>query len=98
MLPSEVRRVQTAIDNKNAKELEWSLWYCRMRQTVSSARPADAKYWRAMEAEVEAALAPPPPPKVYPAKKKKKGVRGLGFGPVDENAEASTEPSGEETA
>lgn len=97
MLPSEVRRVQTAIDNKNTKELEWSLWYCRMRQTVPSARPADAKYWRAMEAEVEAALAPPPPPKVYATKKKKKGIRGLGFGPVGETPEEPAATSDENT-
>jgi hypothetical protein len=31
---SEVRRIEAAIKNKSAKELEWSLWYCRMRQTV----------------------------------------------------------------
>jgi hypothetical protein len=91
MLPSEVRRVTTAIANKNVKELEWSLWYCRMRQTVPSARPADVKYWRAMESEVEAALAPPAAEKVYPAKKKKKGVRGLGLGPVEEAKPADTE-------
>jgi hypothetical protein len=96
MLPSEVRRVQTAIDNKNVKELEWSLWYCRMRQTVPSARPADAKYWRAMEAEVEATLAPPPPEKVYPSKKKKKGVRGLGLGPIPaESPDAASDEEAE---
>jgi hypothetical protein len=31
---SEVTRIEAAIKNKNAKELEWSLWYCRMRQAV----------------------------------------------------------------
>jgi hypothetical protein len=93
MLPSEVRRVQTAIANRNRKELEWSLWYCGMRQTVSSARPADVKYWRAMEAEVESALAPPAAEKVYPAKRKKKGERGLGAGPL--SVAANAEPDGE---
>ena len=79
-LPSELRRVQTAIDNRNHKELEWSLWYARMRQSVSSARPADVKYWSAVERQVQEILAPPPPPKTYPAKKKKNPNRGLGLG------------------
>ena len=78
-VPSEVRRVQAAIDNNNHKELEWSLWYARMRQTIPSARPADAKYWRAVEEQVDAILNPPAP-KIYATKKKKKEVRGLGFG------------------
>jgi hypothetical protein len=58
-----------------------------MRQAVPSARPADAKYWRAMEAEVESALAPPVAEKVYPAKKRKKGERGLGVGTLPERGE-----------
>jgi len=74
---SEVTRVEAAINNKSVKELEWSLWYCRMRQTVPSARPADLRYWGAMESRVEAALAPPAEEKQYPKKKKKAG-RGLG--------------------
>lgn len=49
-VPSEVRRVQLALEHGNRKELEWSLWYARMRQTVPSARPADVKYWSAVEA------------------------------------------------
>lgn len=75
---SEVRRIEAAIKNKNAKELEWSLWYCRMRQTVSSARPADLRYWSGVEEQVQAVLAPPVETKQYPAKKKrKKTTRGL---------------------
>ncbi len=76
-LPSEVRRVQAAIANNTHKDLEWSLWYARMRQTTPSARPADVKYWRAVEEQVDAILNPPTP-KIYPGKKKKKGARGLG--------------------
>jgi hypothetical protein len=76
-LPSELRRVQSAIDNNNRKELEWSLWYARMRQTTPSARPADVKYWRAVEEQVDAILNPPAA-KVYPSRKKKKEARGLG--------------------
>jgi len=76
---SEVRRIEAAIRNKNAKELEWSLWYCRMRQTVPSARPADLRYWSVVEAQVQAVLAPPMETKQYPAKKKKPS-RGLGSG------------------
>jgi hypothetical protein len=77
---SEVTRIETAIKNKNTKELEWSLWYCRMRQTVPSARPADLKYWSGIEALVKETMAPPAAAKVYPARKKKPN-RGLGLGP-----------------
>jgi len=83
---SEVTRIEAAIKNKNVKELQWSLWYCRMRQTVSSARPTDVRYWGQYEAKVEEILAPPPEAKVYPTKKKK-AVRGLGFGPLPEKPE-----------
>ncbi|MBB5057101.1 hypothetical protein HDF16_001786 [Granulicella aggregans] len=82
---SEVRRIEAAIKNKNAKELEWSLWYCRMRQTVPSARPADIRYWSGVEAQVEAALAPPPAEKSYPTKKKK-ADRGLGSNLPSDNS------------
>ena len=76
-VPSEVARVEAALKNKGARELEWARWYCAMRQSVPSARPPDVKYWRAMVERVEEVLAPPPPPKVYPTKKKK-ADRGLG--------------------
>lgn len=79
---SEVTRIEAAIKNKNVKELEWSLWYCRMRQTVSSARPTDARYWRGVEEKVSEALAPPAAERQYPVKKKRVG-RGLGMGPVE---------------
>lgn len=93
-VPSEVRRVQAAIENRNHKELEWSLWYARMRQSVASARPADVKYWSAVERQVEETLAPPPPAKVYPARKKKKEGRGLGLSPLPgEAAETEEAPS-----
>ena len=81
-IPSEVRRVQAAIDNNNHKELEWSLWYARMRQTVPSARPADVKYWSAVEQQVDEILNPPPPKQHYPTRKKKREVRGLGLSPL----------------
>ena len=83
---SEVTRIEAAIKNKNAKELEWSLWYCRMRQAVPSARPADVKYWSGIEALVKETLAPPVVAKMHPARKKKPN-RGLGLGPMDEAAE-----------
>ena len=76
---SEVRRIEAAIKNKNAKELEWSLWYCRMRQAVPSARPADLRYWSGVEEQVQAVLAPPVAATQYPPKKRKTG-RGLGLG------------------
>jgi hypothetical protein len=87
---SEVKRIEAAIKNKNAKELEWSLWYCRMRQAVPSARPADLKYWSGVEALVKETLAPPPTEKVYPARKKKPN-RGLGLGPTGWEIEGSDE-------
>jgi hypothetical protein len=73
---SEVTRIETAIKNKNSKELEWSLWYCRMRQAVPSARPGDVKYWRGIEALVKETMTPVVE-KAYTAKKKRAG-RGLG--------------------
>ena len=81
-IPSEVRRVQAAIDNNNHKEMEWSLWYARMRQAVPSARPADVKYWGAVERQLQDILEPPPPPKNYPTRKKKKENRVLGLSPL----------------
>jgi hypothetical protein len=80
---SEVLRIEAAIKNKSVKELEWSLWYCRMRQAVPSARPADLRYWGGVEEKVKAVLAPPVAEKVYPAKKKKREGRGLGMAPVE---------------
>jgi hypothetical protein len=85
---SEVTRIEAAIKNKNAKELEWSLWYCRMRQAVPSARPADVKYWSGIEALVKETLAPPVVAKMHPARKKKPN-RGLGLGPVETESETN---------
>ncbi|MDQ2834086.1 MAG: hypothetical protein M3Y50_10145 [Acidobacteriota bacterium] len=84
---SEVDRIEAAIRNKSAKELEWSLWYCRMRQTVPSARPSDVKYWSGVEALVQETLHPPANPNPFPVRKKKphrEGTRGLGSGPQDQ--------------
>jgi len=96
-VPSEVRRVQAAIDNNNRKELEWSLWYARMRQSVSSARPADVKYWSAVERQVQEILEPPAAAKVYPTRKKKKAGRGLGMSPLDGEGETAAGQSESET-
>jgi hypothetical protein len=83
---SEVTRIENAIKNKSTKELEWSLWYCQMRQRAPSARPSDLKYWSGIEALVKEALAPPAAAKTYPARKKKPN-RGLGSGsPEDQQA------------
>jgi hypothetical protein len=94
---SEVKRIEAAIKNKSAKELEWSLWYCRMRRAVPSARPADLKYWSAMEEKVSAVLAPPAEAKQYPARKKKKAERGLGSGALESSLSGpeTDEPAGE---
>jgi hypothetical protein len=90
---SELTRIEAAIKNKSAKELEWSLWYSRMRQAVPSARPADVKYWSGIEALVKETMAPPVAAKVYPARKKKPN-RGLGLGPVDGEPEAGESGDG----
>jgi hypothetical protein len=97
MLPSEVKRVETAMTTGNKRELEWSLWYARMRQSVPSARPADVKYWRAVESQVQDILEPPPPPQVYAINKKKKGVRGLGASPLPGETESAAESTSEES-
>ena len=89
-VPSEVQRVQAAIDHNNRKELEWSLWYARMRQRVPSARPADVKYWSAVEAQVNDILSPPPNKTVYSTRKKKKPGRGLGATPLPGESADST--------
>ena len=79
---SELERIEAAIKNKSSKELEWSVWYCRMRQGLPTALPSHVRYWRGMEEKVNAVLAPPVEVKVYAAKKKKRAGRGLGMGPV----------------
>ena len=78
---SEVARIEAAIKNKNAKELEWSIWYCQMRQRLPSALKAHVKYWREMEDKVREVTEPPVAEVKYPVKKKRAG-RGLGMGPV----------------
>jgi hypothetical protein len=84
---SEVKRIEAAIKNKSVKELEWSLWHCRMRQAIPSAQPGEVKYWRGIEALVKEVMAPPVAAKVYPAKKKKREGRGLGLGPIENESE-----------
>jgi hypothetical protein len=76
---SEVARVEAAIKNKGVKELQWSLWYCQMRQAIPSARPADVRYWGKVEETVQELLTPTVETKVYPPKKKR-AERGLGSG------------------
>lgn len=79
--PSEVTRVEAALKNRGVRELEWARWYCAMRQSVPSARPADVKFWSAMAERVQAALTPEPAATAYPTRKKR-GPRGLGAGPI----------------
>jgi hypothetical protein len=80
---SEVKRIEAAIKNKSAKELEWSLWHCRMRQSIASAQPGEVKYWRGIEALVKETISPPVTAKAYPTRKKKGRDRGLGMGSLD---------------
>jgi hypothetical protein len=83
---SEIKRIEAAIANKNAKELEWSLWYCQMRQNVPSARRQHNKYWSGVEDTVRAAMEKPVAAKEFPVRKKKRAARGLGLGPVENSA------------
>ena len=83
---SEVKRIEVAIKNKSAKELEWALWHCQMRQSIPSAQPGEVKYWRGIEELVKEAMTPPATPKVYPVRKRKPN-RGLGLGPVEPEPE-----------
>lgn len=83
---SEIKRIEAAIKNKSAKELEWSLWHCRMRQSVPSAQPGEVKYWRGIEALVKETMTPPVVAKVYSVRKKKPN-RGLGLGPIETELE-----------
>jgi hypothetical protein len=80
---SEVRRIEAAIKNWNAKELEWSLWYCRMRQACRPRGPQNLKYWSGVEALVKETLAPPAAAKTYPVQKKRTD-RGIGLGSAEE--------------
>jgi hypothetical protein len=83
---SELTRIEAAIKNKSAKELEWSLWYCQMRQKLPTALPSHVKYWAGIEALVKEAIAPPVAKKVHPTRKKKPN-RGMGLGPLETNLE-----------
>jgi len=47
----ELARIQAAIKHKNQPELEWALWYCRMRVRIA-ARKDHLKHWRALERDV----------------------------------------------
>ena len=87
---SELTRIEAAIKNKSAKELEWSLWYCGMRQKLPTALPSHVKYWAGIEALVKEAMAPSLAAKVYPTRKKKPN-RGLGLGPSESEIEGSDE-------
>ena len=87
---SEVTRIEAAIKNKSAKELEWSLWYCRMRQTAPSARPADVKYWSGIEEKVLAVMAPAVAETVIRLRRSGWGV-GWGWGKCLEPARRSSE-------
>jgi hypothetical protein len=79
---SEVARIEAAIKNKSAKELEWAIWYCQMRQRLPSALKSHVKYWSEMEDRVREVTEPPVAEVKYPVKKKRAG-RGLGMGPVE---------------
>jgi hypothetical protein len=51
----ELRRIESAIDSGNERELRWALAYCESRLSVSSMRQHQ-KHWHAMIAKVQAAL------------------------------------------
>ena len=64
-----------------------------MRQSVPSARPADVKYWSAVERQLQEILDPPAPTRTYPTRKKKTANRGLGLSPLPGETPAESQPS-----
>lgn len=51
----ELRRIETAIQHKNATELEWAIGYCKMRMQLAQ-RKDHKKYWLGVEKKVRIAL------------------------------------------
>ena len=52
----ELQRINAAIEQKNAAELEWALAYCQVRQQIATRKDA-MDYWRKIESRVNAVLA-----------------------------------------
>lgn len=51
----ELRRMERAIENQDARELQWALAYCEMRLSISTMRE-HRKHWQSWRAGVQAAL------------------------------------------
>jgi hypothetical protein len=52
----ELRRIESAIEKKDVRELGWALAYCESRLSISTMRQHQ-KHWQALIARVQAALA-----------------------------------------
>jgi hypothetical protein len=48
----ELKRIESAIEQKNPAELQWALEYCRMRLKIA-ARKDHTHSWRKMEERVK---------------------------------------------
>jgi hypothetical protein len=52
----ELRRIELAIEHKNEPELQWALWYCRMRVQIAI-RKDHEKHWKGLENKVRKTMA-----------------------------------------
>ena len=51
----ELRRIETALDDRNAAELRWALNYCEQRIPLARLK-AQRNYWRKLAEQISAAL------------------------------------------
>ena len=47
----ELKRIESAIEHKNQKELDWALWYCQERLS-SAAMKQHQKHWSKIIAKI----------------------------------------------
>ena len=52
---TELKRIESAIENGDRRELEWAVGYCRMRLQAAS-RKDHRKYWREFERRIRQLL------------------------------------------
>ena len=52
---NELKRIESAIERRDRRELEWAVGYCRMRLQIAS-RKDHQKYWREFERQIQKIL------------------------------------------
>jgi hypothetical protein len=55
---SELKRIESAIKDRDKAQLEWAAGYCKMRLAIAQ-RKDHQKYWRRIEQTVRKALEDP---------------------------------------